>query len=438
MLNKTVALGLGSNLGSPIQNLRLTLKALKKFSFLKIKNISSIYESDALLPKEASTEWNKSYLNAVVLAELTQEITPLELLKAVKKLEKELGREVSARWAPRAIDIDILFWDGADFSSEELQIPHSRILERPFALLPLIEVWPEIKSKFEFLPSWSHSWVSQKPFQTRISSNFFWPKFVGILNITPDSFSDGGKFLQEEQLSQQLEKLKHQGADVIDIGAESTRPGAAAVSEDEELQRLNWAFKVIEKSGIDFEISLDSRRSAVVKNILSHYKVNFLNDVMGFEDLQMQSVLKESRLPAFVMHSLSIPPNKEKVLSDKSSPVGQLADWWQAKLQSLEACGIDKSKLIFDPGIGFGKTAEQSMHVLANLDQFSDIECDIIIGHSRKSFQTIFSNREASKRDLETALITQNLNLAFTQYLRVHDIETQKTALRSRGAVGLT
>lgn len=438
MLSKTVALGLGSNLGHPVQNLRLALKALRNSSVLKVKSVSSIYESDAVLPEGASVDWNKSYLNAVALVELKSEMSPLELLSYIKNLELELGRKASERWAPRAIDIDILFWNGFDFSSETLKIPHVRLLERPFALLPLIEVWPLVRSQLKELPPWSHSWVLQKPFQTRISSKFFWPEFIGVLNITPDSFSDGGNLLTEDSLNLQLEKFFNQGADIIDLGAESTRPGALYVSESEECERLCWALKILEKSAFKFKISLDSRKAFVVKNIISKYKIDFLNDVMGFEDVKMQEVLKESGLQAFVMHSLSVPPLKDKVLSENTSPADQLSGWWFEKISSLERQGIKSSQLIFDPGIGFGKTSAQSLYLLANLGKFSGLQHDILIGHSRKSFQSAFSERLANERDLETSLVTQNLNVAFTQYLRVHNIETQKIALRSRGMVRLS
>jgi len=148
----------------------------------------------------------------------------------------------------------------------------------------------------------------------------------------------------------------------------------------------------------------------------------------------MRSLVKDSKVKAIAMHSLSVPAKTDLSLSDSDDPIIQLKKWWQKSCTLFEADGISEEQLIFDPGIGFGKTKQQSLYILNHLEklgQESDaIKNPVLIGHSRKSYQTIFSDRSAEHRDLETSLITKDLNLAFTQYLRVHDIETQKMALR--------
>ncbi|MGZ3692460.1 MAG: 2-amino-4-hydroxy-6-hydroxymethyldihydropteridine diphosphokinase, partial [Pseudobdellovibrio sp.] len=305
MLPRTVALGLGSNLGSSCDHLRKALSEIKQLKFFRVKKVSSIYESDAQLPEKVSSDWNLKYLNAVVLLELTEGKTPLELLAEVKKIESKMGRKAGERWAPRLIDIDVLAWSGENFSSAQMNIPHASLNERPFALLPLLEVWPDYVVE---RPSWAYGWVQEKPFNTRVSRQFFWPRFVGILNVTPDSFSDGGNLLfNESALVHQLEKFSRDGAEVLDVGAESTRPQATPVAADEELKRLAWALSTIEKSGLSFKLSLDSRNPEVTAAVLNKYKIDFINDVTGLQNSKMVRLVKESNLPAFVMHSLDVP-----------------------------------------------------------------------------------------------------------------------------------
>lgn len=432
MLGTTVALGLGSNLGNSLGYLRQALSAIKQLKNFSVLKVSSIYESDAQTPDGAPAEWNKKYLNAVVVVGIDGTPEPLKWLDSLKKVECVIGRKDKDIWAPREIDIDILWWNRSEFQAKELQIPHLRLLERPFALLPLLEVMPELQEGLkQNLPDWSRPWISKRPFNTKISSSI-WPELVGILNITPDSFSDGGKCLDEDIFAKQLQKFAASGVSIIDFGAESTRPNAAVVSPEEELKRLIWAFDILKKQDLKFQVSLDCRHVEVAEKILEEHKVDFLNDVSGFETLPMQQLLKQSGSKAFVMHSLSIPPSKDKVLSDSNSPQVQLIEWWERKQEQLINGGVVGGQLIFDPGIGFGKTAQQSLYILNHLSQFSGIKSDIMIGHSRKSFQSTFSDRPAQERDVETALVTKNLNLAYVQYLRVHDPQLQKMALKAR------
>ena len=437
MRNPIVALGLGSNLGNSIENLRGALAALKKSDLFKVLDVASIYESDALLPPVSQPTWNKKFLNSVVLTELLRAADPVDILAEIKRIELSLGREASERWAPRLIDIDVLCWSGGLYKSEQINIPHSSLLDRPFALLPLLEVWPAAKFELPWdLPLWAQSYVEKKPFNTFRSSDFFWPKMVGILNITQDSFSDGGQFLTAASLTAQLEKLVKSGADIIDIGAESTRPGAKPVDAETELKNLHWALSEVKRASeelnLNIKISLDCRKPWVVERVIEHHKIDYLNDVGGFSDIAMQQILKSSRLPAFVMHSLVVPPQPDRMLPDDCDPFNFLSSWWNDKTVELGEKGISEDQLVFDMGIGFGKTRIQSMYLLQNLNQFSNIKNKIMIGHSRKSFQTLFSDRPAAERDLETALVTQKLNLAYSQYLRVHDVQIQKIALTTK------
>ncbi len=430
MRHSTVALALGSNLGNSLENLRVALKRLS--NHYKITDLSSIYESDALTPENAPTDWNKKFLNAVALVEVPESLHPEDLLKSVKDIEQSMGRSSNERWAPRIIDIDILYWSDVNYKSEYLNIPHQRLLERPFALMPLLEVWPQLRKSL-VLPSWSEQWVDLKPFNTQPSQNFFWPKMVGIVNLTDDSFSDGGVFLEETKLAEHIAELLKQGADVLDFGGESTKPNAAFVTEEQELKRLVFGFDVLKQIKNSASISLDCRRPAVAGKILEQYKVDFLNDVEGFGSNGMCELAKTSGLKAIVMHSLGIPPKKDLVLNQKESPVLQINKWWNEKLHSLVSLGLDQNKLILDSGIGFGKTKSQTISLLNNASDINSLGCEVLLGHSRKSYQTLFSDRESSQRDLETSLVTAKLNFSNIHYLRVHDLKTQKIAMSAEG-----
>ncbi len=424
MRNKTLALGLGSNLAVPLQNLRRALSEIKHNSMFEVLKVSSIYESDALLPENSAATWNKKYLNAVVLCKISRDISAETILHEIKQIELSMGRSNDERWAPRLIDIDILYWSGENYESEKLQIPHKGLLTRPFALLPLLDIWPEIDLQ---LPTWAQRWTAEMPFNTAKSKTYFWPKMVGILNITADSFSDGGKFLNSENLNKQVAKLIADGAEIIDVGAESTRPAADALPPYVEFKNLHWALSEIKNP---VAISLDCRHPEVVVRILEAHKIDFLNDVTGFKDPAMQKLLLLSKLPAFVMHSLGVPPKNEHVLNVSENPLKLLIQWWQQQSQLLIETGISSDQLIFDPGIGFGKTQKQNLYILHHLQELSQLQHQVMVGHSRKSFLKYFSDRPAADRDLETALVTRELNLAYVQYLRVHDVKSQTAALK--------
>lgn len=435
MRRTTVALGVGANLGNPIEQLRLALQLLKQIPNLKVTQVSSLYESDAQLPTNADTSWDQKFLNAVVLCEIEDasegSLLAPRLLSQIKDIESKMGRVHADRWAPRVIDIDILYWNQESYKGQNLTIPHQQLFERPFALLPLLEVWPKISDKIQ-VPLWAQAWVTEKPFHTQVSSRYFWPRMVGIVNVTSDSFSDGGRYLNSDNLLKQVEKLITDGAEIIDVGAESTRPQAMFVSEEQELKTLEWALAEIHSFKKNVSISLDCRRAGVARTIVEKFDISYLNDVSGFSNPEMQDLLCKTKKRAFVMHSLEVPPCADHTLPEEQNPLDQLVNWWERKTDDLLSKGATAEQLIFDPGIGFGTSKKQSLYILNHLEKMSGVYSDIMIGHSRKSYQTEYSNRTASARDMETALMTQKMNMAYVQFLRVHDIESQKIALRAK------
>jgi len=422
----SVVLGLGSNI-EPIKHLRLALAEIKCLSGVTVVNVASIYESDALLPENAPNTWNKKYLNSAVELEVSN-FEPLKLLQDIKAIEHKLGRAGSDRWAPRNIDIDILWVQDFTFNNQALNIPHAQILNRPFALLPLLELRPD----FSFNePDWM--WQNPKPFHTAISKEFVWPKFAGILNITDDSFSGDGVMTS---VTQRLGQLLDAGAEIIDIGAESTRPGALVIDPDVEIRRLAFTLDTINKYKTDyerqFEISIDSRKPEVMQKIVSQYHIDYINDVEGFRQPQMRELLKLTSAKAICMHSFSVPPLKTETIPEDEDVWIYLTQWWQNQKEMFSKDNIALERMIFDPGIGFGKTPQQSVDLLNYLEGFSSIRQEIYLGYSRKSFLSLMTDKPAAERDPETALVTEAINQAYVQYLRVHDVAQNKQALIAR------
>jgi 2-amino-4-hydroxy-6-hydroxymethyldihydropteridine diphosphokinase/dihydropteroate synthase len=249
-----VILGLGSNLGDRFQHLRDALQAIRHINTLTVKRVSPVYLSDALLLPNSEKEWDRPYLNLALRIETSA--TPMELLGQMKAIEKNQGRQIGWKWGPRPIDIDILAWDTLQIYNEQLHIPHEHLHERPFALWPLADVAPEWIYPLANEHQGKTAWEIAERFGSRfdgktlcrtqqIPQRIDTPEWMGVINITPDSFSDGGLHMHTEAVLHQAEKLVHAGASILDIGAEATNPSAAGISADEEWTRLELPLKAL-------------------------------------------------------------------------------------------------------------------------------------------------------------------------------------------------
>ena len=257
-------------------------------------------------------------------------------------------------------------------------------------------------------------------------------RIVGIVNLTPDSFSDGGKYVGAEAAIAHMEQLVEDGADVLDIGAESTRPGARALSHDEEWERLAPVVQVAKARFPLTPISIDTRNAATASKALDN-GVDWINDVSGGGDGQMLEVIRGSACRYVVMHSLSVPASPKKVLPNNVDATITVQSWAERRLQMLYDAGIATERVILDPGIGFGKTAEQSWNLLRGVPTLMELPVPLLIGHSRKSFFKAVGERHAAERDMETHLVTCWLAQCGVPYIRVHDVAGTKRAL----AVGM-
>lgn len=419
-------LGLGSNVGERVQNIEAALKELNKLFLPQSMKLSCVYENAALLPEGAPPEWNLPFLNTVVSG-LT-DLSPENLLQKTKEIEVKMGRSSNhLKWSPRELDIDILFYGNKKVSQKNIKIPHPEILKRSFVLDPLKDIAPskKISSKKNLLE------LSRKH-PSRL------PVLMKILNITPDSFSGDGILRTKQEVTDLFQNWPSSSFQVLDLGAESTRPGASQVSQEEEWKRLEQVLSIIEPFVKDRflrpKISVDTRRAIVAERAL-RWGVDIVNDVSGMSDPQMVNVLKKYKCDYVLMHSLSVPANPQLYIDKKLNPTKEVLKFFKAKLNFLKKNNISLDRIILDPGIGFGKTAEQSFELMKNLAEFQKLGCRMLVGHSRKSFLSTLSKAEAKDRDPQTLGVSFYLLKNGVDILRVHNTEIHAKAFASWNAL---
>lgn len=438
-----IILGLGSNIGDRLAHLRKAQQLLAKHPQISVIQTSPVYQSDALLPENAGDDWDQPYLNAAIRCESNLE--PHDLLKALKAIEKQIGRPPAKRhWGPRVIDIDILAWDDCIIHDDQLDIPHKQLSKRPFALWPLADVAPfwvnpenPDKTAEELVLPWGSRFSGEAPFHTKqIQHRIDTPEIMGVVNVTPDSFSDGGRWDSVDKAIQHAIDLANAGATVLDIGAESTAPSSKPITEKEEWQRLEPILSALEKTSLPFnpKISIDTRHSLVAEKAIQH-QVDWINDVTGFQDAAMRRLAADAKVDCVMMHHVSIPANKDKIIPRNVCNVQYTLDWAKKRIDEMTQDGIALEKIIFDPGIGFGRAAEHSFAMLKQSADFAQLGTRVLIGHSRKSFLNRFTAHTFSERDIETLAISLHLAKQPVDYIRVHNVDMTLRGLKIASAL---
>ena len=245
------------------------------------------------------------------------------------------------------------------------------------------------------------------------------PNIMGVLNLTPDSFSDGGKFNIKNRGAQHALQMFRSGANIIDVGGESTRPGSKSIDEKLEWKRINKILKLICKK---VPVSLDTRKSEIMEKGIK-LGVKIINDVSGLNyDHKSKNILKKYKTPFVIQHSKGTPENMQNKPMYKNELL-DIYDFFEEKIKFLRSIGIKHSHIIIDPGIGFGKNLKHNMNLISNISLFHTLGFPVLVGNSRKRFiKELSGKNDTNKRIGGTVASSIYLMTQGVQILRIHDV----------------
>ncbi|KAL4569468.1 hypothetical protein LXL04_025106 [Taraxacum kok-saghyz] len=451
-----VVIALGSNVGNRLNNFNEALTQMKK-SGLQITRHACLYETE---PAYVTNQ--PLFLNSAIRA--TTNLGPHELLSTLKKIEKEMGRTKGIRYGPRPIDLDILFYGKYKIRSETLSVPHERIFERPFVMAPLVDLlgsdidhdtvshWHSFSKKGIF-KSWEElggeSLIGKDglrrvlPVDNRL---WDWSKktsVMGILNLTPDSFSDGGKFETVANAISRVQTMVSEGVDIIDLGAQSTRPLASKISVEQELDRLIPVLeKILELPEIEGKlISVDTFYSKVALEAVNK-GAHIVNDVSsGTMDPDMLNIMSNLNVPYVAMHMRGDPQTMQNDENVKYNDVcKEVGEELYERVTSAELHGVPAWRVIIDPGIGFSKSSEGNLEILMGLKRIRGeigrkslgvSRAPLLIGPSRKRFLGEICGRgKAVERDAGTVAAVSCGVLGGANIVRVHNVGDNVDAVK--------
>ena len=417
-----ITIGIGSNLGNSPLMVARAVSALWHCGLFTDIVASALYTSKALLPHDAPDSWNLPFTNAVIAA--NTEASPQEVLDQLQAIERVLGKQKRGHWGPREIDLDILTYGQQIIDQDNLHIPHPHLHKRDFVLYPLADIVPDLLHP--------HMQCSMQTLQAQLPSckaalHTLPPVaeqgIFGILNVTPDSFSDGYASAPHDIIMAHAHSLLQSGATILDIGAESTRPGATACTAEEEWQRLAPHLPALctlaHQAGK--HISIDTRNPSTAERSLT-MGADWINDVSGLHNQAMHTLLARHPHARIVcMHSLDIPANPLNTLPDSINICAHLRAWALERIGTLDAKGICHTRLVMDAGLGFGKTPDQSLMLITQAHSLLSLPVAWLYGHSRKSLFTRFDPTSTPPmRDGMTRLSSHWLGTQHVQYIRVH------------------
>jgi dihydropteroate synthase len=252
------------------------------------------------------------------------------------------------------------------------------------------------------------------------------PFFMGIVNATPDSFSDGGRYLARDAAVAQAERLAEDGADIVDLGGESTRPGSPTVPVDEEIARVVPVIAALRSRGLNVPISIDTRKAAVARAALDA-GADLVNDVSALSDPALAALVAERAVPVVLMHMRGSPADMQShavygdVVADVALELAQA-------LSRAEAAGVRREQVILDPGIGFAKTAEHNLALLGAIPRLRAVGRPLLVGPSRKAFIGAITGAAVSERLPGTLAAVTAAVLAGAEFVRVHDVAPARQA----------
>lgn len=274
------------------------------------------------------------------------------------------------------------------------------------------------------------------PWQIR-NSTFVWGQrtyVMGVLNVTPDSFSDGGQFNTLATALTQARKLITAGTDLLDIGGQSTRPQAEEISLDEELNRVMPILQAIRQES-NIPISIDTSRASVAAAAIAA-GADVINDISGGSfDPDMLPTVAQLGVPIILMHMRGTPKTMQQ-LTDYQNLISEITDFLQCQIAAAIACGVNPARIAIDPGIGFAKTYEQNLEILRRLAEFRQLNCPMLVGVSRKSFiGHILHQPDPQQRVWGTAAACSAAIVGGADILRVHDVPEMRDVCQVTDAI---
>jgi dihydropteroate synthase/2-amino-4-hydroxy-6-hydroxymethyldihydropteridine diphosphokinase len=446
-MSARVYLALGSNLGDRHGHLIEAIDRLQAHA--AIDDISSIYQTEPW----GFTDQPR-FLNAACTGKT--DLSPEEVLHFVKSIESDMGREPTFRNGPRQIDIDVLLYDDRVIATDDYRVPHPGLHQRDFVLAPLAEIAPEaihpilhqpIATLRNAIDLSNVRRAARRPL--RIGSRWLhWDRqtyVMGILNVTPDSFSGDGLMTAGDWIAALIERghqMMAAGAHLIDVGGESTRPGSQTVSVEEELSRVIPSIAALTRENIG-PISIDTYKAEVARQALNAGAA-MVNDVWGLRrDDEMAALVAARSVPVIVMHNRSKPQDAAFEARLGGRYTGSHYDELIADItRELNECvmiarhaGVPDRQIIIDPGIGFGKTTAQNLELLDRTGEFKALGYPILIGPSRKSFIGYTLDLPPDRRIDGTAATVAIGIVRGADIVRVHDVESMARVAKMADAI---
>ncbi|KAJ6172679.1 hypothetical protein N7470_001746 [Penicillium chermesinum] len=438
-------IALGSNLGDRVEMIEKACLEMDRAG-IKVKRTSSLFETAPMYVLDQAP-----FMNGVC-----------ELLDALQSIENTLGRIKLIDKGPRSIDLDILLFDQEVFSHERLDIPHKLMLERDFVLRPLCQLIPhehppQLEKKTRTYQE--HLQTLPPPEPTPVSTTPIAPYFpslhatdptrtthvMAILNLTPDSFSDGGKHSPTDltQLTETVRKFIAQGATIIDVGGESTRPGSVPVGADEEIARVVPAIKHIRTSipeAANTAISIDTYRASVAEAACTA-GADIINDVSaGLMDPEMLPTAARLGKSIILMHMRGTPQTMTKLTEYPSGVIPEVSAELRSRVAAAEAAGIRRWRIILDPGLGFAKNQPHDLKILRDLHKLrgaEGLEClPWLMGPSRKRFIGHLTGvKTPAERVWGTGATVSASVAGGADIVRVHDVHEMWQVVRVADAI---
>ncbi|ANH78040.1 2-amino-4-hydroxy-6-hydroxymethyldihydropteridine pyrophosphokinase [Francisella persica ATCC VR-331] len=417
-------IGIGTNIGFTIENIHLAIAALESQQNIRVIRKASLYSSKAVLKEHAPKEWDIRFLNTAV--KINSSLKPDELLVILKDIETQMGRDLSAPiWSPRVIDLDILAAEDLILETDELTIPHKELINRNFALAPLLEL-----SK-----GWHHPKYVECDLNIRykelgeiikLKQTLTNTMRMGIVNLSSQSFSDGD--FSDNQRKLNFEELIKNGAEIIDIGAESTKPNSKPITIEEEFNKLDKFLEYLKSqlANLIYKplVSIDTRKLAVMQQILSKHNdiIWMINDVECNNIEQKAQLIAKYNKKYVITHNLGITDRNQYL--DKDNAINSVCEYVEQKKLVLLNHGVAKENIFFDVGFGFGKKSDTANYLLENIVKIKQkLDLKALVGHSRKpSVLSLDKDSNLATLDRDTRELSRKLEKLAIEIIRVHKI----------------